>query len=226
MFATVVCVILAVAVVVLSLLLYRVGSGREALSAEPGEDVDDHGRTAGEDRRGTAEGDGSTSDLRASEGMEPATAEEVIAVTRQAMFETLVALHCQPELIDDDQLAVEFQGEVFHMHFWGRFASIWDLGWLYVREDEPELPLLRKAVNGVNFRPAVTVVVSDPDESGMVRFHSRRDILLLPDYPENEEYVRSTLLSFFRTKELLRDGVRELREGPRPSPEAFKPSEN
>ncbi len=157
----------------------------------------------------------------------PLSAEELMAVTRRHMYDTLVALRCQPELDGEDGLTVEYQGETFNMRFWGRFVSIWDLGWLYVREDEPDLPLLRQAMNVTNFRQGLpSVMLYDPNEEGQVCFCSRRDILLPADYPDSEEYVRSMLLSFFRAKEYFKDEIRSLKNNSNPVPDAFKPSEN
>lgn len=141
---------------------------------------------------------------------EEQTVEEENLDTRGLMAKTLVSLGCQPENIDDDSLHVKYQGENFHMEFGGRIARIWDPMWSAIKTDDPDLPILREAVNAANFSIGPTVVMTAPDEEGLIGLHSRRDIMLHPACPENVPFVRSVLDSFFDMKQEVRKRYQQL----------------
>lgn len=91
------------------------------------------------------------------------------------MFNTLKVLGCQPTKNDDGSLSVSYQGENFHMEFGGMYARVWDPMWSGIKADDPELPEVREAVNAANFNFGPTVVMTAPDDEGVIGFHSRRD---------------------------------------------------
>lgn len=124
--------------------------------------------------------------------------------TMQLMVSTLTQIGCQPTVNQDDTVAVTYQGERFHIDFGGLYAQIWDFGWAGVNVNDPELPKIREAVNHTNFDFGPTVVMTTPDDKGTMYFHSRLGILLHPDIPEIDNYLRSNLDMFFRAKESVR----------------------
>lgn len=126
------------------------------------------------------------------------------------MFNTLSQLGCQPEAYQDGKLSVKFQGENFYMEFGGAYARVWDPFWAGVKADDPDLPKIREAVNTANFNFGPTVVLTDPDDNGIIGFHSRWDIMLHPSYPENVEYVANVLNSFFVAKERVRSCFQQI----------------
>ena len=130
--------------------------------------------------------------------------------TQQLMVSTLTQIGCQPTVNEDDTVAVTYQGEHFHIDFGGLYAQIWDLGWAGVSVNDPELPKIREAVNHTNFDFGPTVVMTNPDDKGTMYFHSRLGILLHPDIPEIDNYLRSNLNMFFRTKEAVRQNFQQL----------------
>ncbi len=130
--------------------------------------------------------------------------------TRGLMFSTLCNLGCQPVNNDDGSLFVQYQGENFHMEFYGRYAQVWDPGWACIRADDPEMPRIREAVNIANFKFGPAVVLTAPDEEGVINFHSRRDIMLHPACPDNVPFVKAVLDSFFDAKENVRGYFRQL----------------
>ena len=143
--------------------------------------------------------------------------------TQQLMVSTLTQIGCQPTVNEDDTVAVTYQGEHFHIDFGGLYAQIWDLGWAGVSVNDPELPKIREAVNHTNFDFGPTVVMTNPDDKGTMYFHSRLGILLHPDIPEIDNYLRSNLDMFFRAKEAVRQNFQQIiveqqkaREGRRP----------
>lgn len=108
------------------------------------------------------------------------------------MFRTLSNLGCQPTKNEDGTLSVSYQGENFHMEFGGMYARVWDPMWAGVKADDPDMPKIREAVNAANFNFGPTVVLTAPNDEGVIGFHSRRDIMLHPlvltMYPLSKPY--------------------------------------
>lgn len=117
---------------------------------------------------------------------------------------------CQPEIKNDGTIFVSYQGEKFVMVFGERSARVWDPGWAAIAFDDPDLPEIREAVNANNFSFGPTVVVTPPDEEGIVLLHSYRDIMLHPSCPENDQYIRAVLDSFFDTVEHVRRNFKQI----------------
>lgn len=145
-------------------------------------------------------------EMKEEQKKEEATKPDTIGL----MFDTLSALGCQPTRNDDGTLSVSYQGENFHMEFGGMFARVWDPMWAGFKADDPDLPKAREAVNAANFNFGPTVVMTSPDEEGVIGFHSRRDIMLHPACPDNVPFVKSVLDSFFDAKESVRSKFQQL----------------
>lgn len=126
------------------------------------------------------------------------------------MFSTLSNLGCQPIRNDDGTLSVSYQGENFHIEFGGMYARVWDPMWSGIKADDPELPKVREAMNSANFNFGPTVVMTAPNEDGVIGFHSRRDIMLHPACPDNVPFVKAVLDSFFEIKEQMRNSYQQL----------------
>ncbi|MBD5231075.1 MAG: hypothetical protein HDS66_02825 [Bacteroidales bacterium] len=130
--------------------------------------------------------------------------------TQGLMFNTLSPLGCQPTANDDGTISVQYQGENFHMEFGGMYARVWDPMWAGIKADDPELPKVREAINAANYNFGPTVVMTAPDEEGVIGFHSRRDILLHPACPDNVPFVKAVLDSFFDAKEQVRSNFQQI----------------
>lgn len=126
------------------------------------------------------------------------------------MFRTLSNLGCQPTKNEDGTLSVSYQGENFHMEFGGMYARVWDPMWAGVKADDPDMPKIREAVNSANFNFGPTVVLTAPNDEGIIGFHSRRDIMLHPACPDNELFVKAVLESFFDAKEQVRSNFQQI----------------
>lgn len=126
------------------------------------------------------------------------------------MFRTLSNLGCQPTKNEDGTLSVSYQGENFHMEFGGMYARVWDPMWAGVKEDDPDMPKIREAVNAANFNFGPTVVLTAPNDEGVIGFHSRRDIMLHPACPDNVSFVKAVLDSFFDAKEQVRNSFQQI----------------
>ncbi len=136
--------------------------------------------------------------------------ESVEPDTLGLMFTTLSNLGCQPTKNDDGTLSVQYQGENFHIEFGGMYARIWDPMWSVIKADDPDLPQVREAVNAANFNFGPTVVLTAPNDEGVIGFHSRRDIMLHPACPDNVPFVKAVLDSFFDAKENVRQNYQQL----------------
>lgn len=130
--------------------------------------------------------------------------------TFDIMMRTLHHLGCQPSANEDGTLSVQYQGENFHMEFGGMYARVWDPMWAGIKADDPDLPNIREAVNAANFNFGPTVVMTKPDEDGVIGFHSRRDIMLHPTCPDNVPFVKAVLDSFFDAKEQVRSNFQQI----------------
>lgn len=120
------------------------------------------------------------------------------------MLNTLNQLGCQPTANEEGTISVRYQGENFHMEFGGMYARVWNPMWAGARADDPDMPKIREAVNAANFNFGPAVVMSAPDEDGVIGLHSRRDIMLHPACPDNVPFVKAVLDSFFDAKEHVR----------------------
>lgn len=142
-----------------------------------------------------------------NEGIDPEMAKPDI---QGLMFNTLRQLGCQPTANRDGTLFVRYQGENFHMEFGGMYVRVWDPMWADVKADDPDMPKIREAVNAANFNFGPTVVLTAPNDEGVIGFHSRRDIMLHPACPDNESFVKAVLDSFFDAKEHVRSNFQQI----------------
>lgn len=131
--------------------------------------------------------------------------------TKALMTRILKNIGCQPT-DEEDRLCVKYQGENFVMDFGGMYARIWDPGWSGIKTDDPELPMIQKAVNKANYSFGPTVVLTDPSDDNLIYLHSRRDIMLHPAVPEEElnMFVTSVLDSFFEIKQRVSQQFKQL----------------
>ncbi|MDD6494706.1 MAG: hypothetical protein PUF55_08700 [Bacteroidales bacterium] len=132
--------------------------------------------------------------------------------TARLMFNALSEIGCQPEKDNDGSINVQYQGETFHMDFGGMYARVWDPMWAEIKANDPDLSQIREAVNAANFNFGPTIVLTSPDENGIIGFHTRRDIMLHPLCPDNAPYVKAVLDSFFEAKEQVKRNFQEIKE--------------
>lgn len=126
------------------------------------------------------------------------------------MLNTLNQLGCQPTANEDGTISVQYQGENFHMEFGGMYARVWDPMWAGIKADDPDMPKIREAVNAANFNFGPTVVLTAPNDEGVIGFYSRRDIMLHPACPDNVPFVKAVLDSFFDAKEQVRNSFQQI----------------
>lgn len=131
--------------------------------------------------------------------------------TARLMFNALSEIGCQPEKDNDGSINVQYQGETFHMDFGGMYARVWDPMWAEIKANDPDLSQIREAVNAANFNFGPTIVLTSPDENGIIGFHTRRDIMLHTLCPDNAPYVKAVLDSFFEAKEQVKGNFQEIK---------------
>ena len=132
---------------------------------------------------------------------------EVKYNTSDIMHEALVAIGCQPRQDEDGHMYVDYQGEHFSMEFGGPYVRVWDAQWSGIKADDPMLPNVKEAMNATNYNFGPTIVMDSPDDNGVISFHSRRDIMLHPSFPDAPGYVKAVLDSFFTAQNTMRQQV-------------------
>lgn len=142
---------------------------------------------------------------------EPASESNDTAATRSIMMNALTKIGCNPKVYDNGHIVVQYQGENFEIEFQGMCARIWDFNWLCIDVDSPDLPILRRAANAANFVCIPTIVMSEPDEDGMVGFASRSDLFIVPEHSDNAGYVAVNLYRFFVLKNQMRNYFNKFR---------------
>ena len=126
-------------------------------------------------------------------------------VAFKIMKESLEKIGCQPE-VEKEGVTINFayQGEFFQVACYGPWARIWDPAWSALHADDPNLPMIRDAINKVNITSHPTVVMSTSDEGDIIVLHSRMDIALYPSLPRIEDYVKCSLNALFQTREAVK----------------------
>lgn len=100
--------------------------------------------------------------------------------------------------------------KIFTWSLEGCIPEFGDPMWTSIKADDPDMPQIREAVNATNFNFGPTIVLTAPNEEGVIGFHSRRDIMLHPACPDNEPFVKSVLDSFFDAKEQARSNFQQI----------------
>lgn len=127
------------------------------------------------------------------------------------MLYTLSQLGCRPAVNYDGTLSLQCQGENFRIEFRGMSARISLPMWAGIKADDPELPQIREAVNATNFNFGPTVVLTAPNDKGVIDIHCHRDIMLHPAPSDNKSLIKAALVTFFNTKEKVCDNLRQIK---------------
>ena len=144
-------------------------------------------------------------------------------IAAKVMHSILKEIGCKTKEESDGTLYALYKGETFQMMFRKTYAQIWDPTWSSIEADDPELPKLREAINLANFSSGPTVVMSPPDEKGVINLHSRLDIMLHPACPDNAIFVQAALESFFSIKDRVRNKVQEIDAQQQEAPKKHRP---
>ena len=133
---------------------------------------------------------------------------------RQSIFQALKKVNCSPELNENMDISVAYQGENFLLQFNGAFIRIWDLSWLRIKNTDDNFTILKDAANYANFSFGPVIIMHSPDDEGRIVVSSRMDILYVPSENDNEGYITSVLDSFFGIKHSLHRELDRLNSDP------------
>lgn len=144
-------------------------------------------------------------------------------IAAKLMRSILKEIGCRIHEESDGTLYALYKGETFQMMFRKTYAQIWDPTWSSIEADDLELPKIREAINRANFSSGPTVVMTPPDEKGVINLHSRLDIMLHPACPDNAIFVQAALESFFSIKDRVRDKIQEIDAQQQEAPKKHRP---
>lgn len=155
-----------------------------------------------------------------AEASQPAEASESTQTPRPAkpvdvIFDILAKMGCQPErkVIDDKEAIIaSYQGANFDFRFNGNWVTVYQPYWTWAHKDDPNLPLLREAINQANYLEGPTIVWTPPFSDGRIHLHSVFQFYLNPDFADNEAMLIGILCSFFDKIEYFRQIMHNLFE--------------
>ena len=126
---------------------------------------------------------------------------------------SLKKMGCQSEMNGENSLSVSYQGETFQFDFGespSRYTRIWDPWWAQIKNDDPQLELIKEAINAANYNFGPTILMTDADENNVISLHSKYDIMVHPACEDNDQYIKSVLNSFFPLKDAVRSNFQHL----------------
>lgn len=120
--------------------------------------------------------------------------------TKNLAYSILRQLGCTPEETEDGRIRLEFQGITFLMEAVDEclFVNlIWPWCHSFSIYDIDEFARVRKVVNEINMNSSCTVFYIPNPESDEVAVHIKKHLLLTPQIPNIEEYMKVMFRSFF-----------------------------
>lgn len=135
--------------------------------------------------------------------------------TRDLVVDTLTKVGCQPEIDDKDNICFKYQGESMYVSADNNFnfITIWDPWWIALDLTDPDVALVKEAINMVNVDiPLVNVVYSVDEENGKFGVHTRCDSVFMDQLPELDGLVKSLLEHFFLAHDRLKNAFGFLKQ--------------
>lgn len=140
--------------------------------------------------------------------------------TRELAITVLKDIGAELTDVGEDRIQFEYQGITFLMDIDDDcyFVNIiWPWCHTFNKFDIDEFSRVRRVINDVNSFSAVSVFygISDSDD---VLLHMRKNLILVPQIPQIDSYLKSILSSFFRTArtmdfEIEKSRLQEQKEG-------------
>ena len=125
---------------------------------------------------------------------------EAKPATKDLAYSLLHKLGCAPEETEDGRIKLEFQGITFLMEAVNDCLFV-NLIWPWCHSfsifDIDEFARVRKVVNEINRNSSCTVFYIPNPESDEVAVHIKKHLLLTPQIPNIEEYMKVMFRSFF-----------------------------
>ena len=125
---------------------------------------------------------------------------EAKPATKDLAYSLLHKLGCAPEETEDGRIKLEFQGITFLMEAVNDCLFV-NLIWPWCHSfsifDIDEFSRVRKVVNEINMNSSCSVFYIPNPESDEVAVHIKKHLLLTPQIPNIEEYMKVMFRSFF-----------------------------
>ena len=125
---------------------------------------------------------------------------EAKPATKDLAYSLLHRLGCAPEETEDGRIRLEFQGITFLMEAVNDCLFV-NLIWPWCHSfsifDIDEFARVRKVVNEINMNNSCSVFYIQNPESDEVAVHIKKHLLLTPQIPNIEEYMKVMFRSFF-----------------------------
>ena len=126
--------------------------------------------------------------------------------TKDLAYSLLHKLGCAPEETEDGRIRLEFQGITFLMEAINDCLFV-NLIWPWCHSfsifDIDEFARVRKVVNEININSSCSVFYIPNPESDEVAVHIKKNLLLTPQIPNIEEYMKVMFRSFFAAQREL-----------------------
>ena len=131
--------------------------------------------------------------------------ESEIHGAKDLAYKLLKQMGCTPQETEEGRIKFEYQGIFFLMEAINecKFVNlIWPWFHSFSKFDIDEFARVRQVVNDINTKGSVSVIygITDSDD---VAVHIKKNLLLVPQIPDLEDYMKLTLDSFFRTARTL-----------------------
>lgn len=133
--------------------------------------------------------------------------------TKELALSLLTGLGCSPKETEEGRIQFEYQGVIFLMEAADDclFVNlIWPWCHSFSKFDIDEFARVRQVINDINMRGSATVFYGITD-SDNVAVHIKKHLLLVPQIPDLEEYLKVVFDSFFRTARTLNLEIEKVR---------------
>lgn len=124
---------------------------------------------------------------------------------RNLLIKTLKEMGCQPEIDDNNDITVKYQGEVFSIDASNdnNFIWIYDIGWKAIETSNTDADFLKQAINKVNQSSAIMNLYTEGN--GYIMAHYKMAIYFAYNIPNYREYLKYILDVFFLTHQQVID---------------------
>ena len=139
--------------------------------------------------------------------------ESEIKGAKDLAYKLLKEMGCTPQETEEGRIKFEYQGIVFLMEAINecKFVNlIWPWFHSFSKFDIDEFARVRQVVNDINTKGTVSVIYGITDSDDVV-VHIKKHLLLIPQIPDLEDYLKLTLDSFFRTARTMEIEIEKCR---------------
>lgn len=132
--------------------------------------------------------------------------------TRNLLIKTLEDIGCQHGTNEDGSIIFKYQGEAFEVNTSNDSHIIWiyDIAWGHLSLNDPDVELLKQAINKSNeYTPIINVYTID-QEQGLITVHCRMASYFSGSVERPHDYLKSILDSFFFAHQCVKDELGKL----------------